>query len=152
MSSKIDVYKAYYQASNTNPPSSYIEAIKTYFSDDFQNLDKDGDVLMNKEAYVGMIQLIFAAFKDFDYVLNGVREEGDSIIVNGHFEGTHTGDFDLSAMGMGVIPASGKKIVWPEASTEFNIEGDKIVRIKPYGDSGGTEAFFAALGVKAPSA
>jgi predicted ester cyclase len=152
MSSKVDVYKAYYEASNANPPSSNIEAIKTYLSDDFQNLDKDGNVLMNKEAYVGMVQLIFAAFKDFTYVSSGVREEGDSVIVNGHFEGTHTGDFDLSAMGMGVIPASGKKIVWPEASTEFNVEGDKIVSIKPYGDSGGTEAFFAALGVKTPSA
>ena len=152
MSSKVDVYKAYYEASRTNPPSSNIEAIKTYLSDDFQSLDKDGNVLMNKEAYVGMVQLIFAAFKDFTYVLGGVREEGDSVIVNGHFQGTHTGDFDLSAMGMGVIPASGKKIVWPEASNEFNIEGGKIVSIKPYGDSGGLEAFLAALGVKAPSA
>jgi len=152
MSSKVDVYKAYYEASNANPPSSNIEAIKTYLSDDFQNLDKDGNVLMNKEAYVGMVQLIFAAFKDFTYVRSGVREEGDSVIVNGHFEGTHTGDFDMSAMGIGVIPASGKKIVWPEASNEFNVEDDKIVSIKPYGDSGGTEAFFAALGVKTPSA
>jgi len=151
MSSKIDVYKAYYEASRTNPPSSNIEATKTYLSDDFQSLDKDGNVLMNKEAYVGMVQLIFAAFKDLTYVRSGIREEGDSVIVNGHFEGTHTGDFDLSAMGMGVIPASEKKIVWPEASNEFNIEGGKIVSIKPYGDSGGMEDFFAALGVKAPS-
>jgi predicted ester cyclase len=151
MSSKLDVYKAYYEASRANPPSSNIEAIETYLSDDFQSLDKDGNVLMNKEAYLGMVQLLFAAFKDFTYVRGGVREEGDSVIVSGHFEGTHTGDFDLSAMGMGVIPASGKKIVWPEASNEFNIEGDKIVSIKPYGDSGGMEAFLAALGVKAPS-
>ena len=73
------------------------------------------------------------------------------MIVSGHFEGTHTGDLDLSAMGMGVIPASGKKIVWPEASNEFKVDGDQIVSIKPYGDSGGMEAFLAALGVKAQS-
>jgi predicted ester cyclase len=152
MSSKVDLYKAYYKAAWSNPPSSNIEAAKTYLSDDFQSLDKEGNVLMNKEAYLGMVQLLFAAFKDFTYVRGDVREEGDSVIVNGHFEGTHTGDFDMSAMGMGVIPASGKKIVWPEASNEFNIEGDKVVSIKPYGDSGGTEAFLSALGVKAPSA
>ncbi len=150
MSSKSDVFKAYYKAAWSNPPSSNIEAAKTYLSDDFQSLDKDGNVLMNKEAYIGMIQLLFAAFKDLVHVRGDVREEGDSVIVNGHFEGTHTGDFDISAMGMGVIPASGKKIVWPEASNEFNVEGDKVVSVKPYGDSGGTEAFLAALGVKAP--
>ena len=152
MSSKSDVYKAYYETSFSNPPSSNLEAIETYFSEDFQSLDKDGNVVMNKEAYVGMVQLLYAAFKDFMYVRSDVREEGDSVIVSGHFEGTHTGDLDLSAMGVGVIPASGQKIVWPESSNYFNIEGDKIVSIKPYGDSGGMEAFLAAQGVKAPSA
>jgi predicted ester cyclase len=151
MSSK-DIYNAYYEASYANPPSSNVEAIVTYFSDDFQSLDKDGNVVMTKEVYTGMVQLLFAAFKDFKYVRSDLREEGDSVIVSGHFEGTHTGDFDLSAMGMGVIPASGKKIIWPEASNEFKIDGDKIVSIKPVGDSGGMEAFLAALGVKAPAA
>ena len=152
MSSKLDVYKAYWDASWANPPSSNLEALETYLSDDFQNLDKDGNVVMNKEAYIGMAQLLWAAFKGFTYVGSDLREEGDSVIVSGHFEGTHTGDLDLSAMGMGVIPASGKKIVWPEASTAFKVDGDKFVSIKPYGDSDGMEAFFEALGVKAPAA
>ena len=151
MSTKLDVYKAYYEASKANPPSSNVKAVETYYSDDFQSLDKDGNVVMNKEAYVGMVQLLFTAFKDFEYLTSDLREEVDSVIVSGHFEGTHTGDFDLSAMGMGVIPASGKKIVWPEASNEFKVDGNQIVSIKPYGDSGGMEAFLAALGVKAPS-
>lgn len=152
MSSKLDVYKAYYDASWANAPSSNVEAVETYFSDDFQNLDKDGNVVMNKEAYVGLVQLLFAAFKDFTYVRSDLREEGEGVIVSGHFEGTHTGDLDLSALGVGIIPASGKKIVWPEASTAFKVSDDKIVSIKPYGDSGGVEAFLAALGVKAPAA
>jgi hypothetical protein len=88
----------------------------------------------------------------FKAVYSDLREEGDSVIVSYHFEGTHTGDFDLSAIGLGVIPASGKKIIWPEASSYFKIEGDKIVSIKPYGDSGGMESFLAPLGVTLPSA
>ena len=151
MGSKLDVYKAYYQASWADPPSSNVEAIKTYMSDDFQNLDKDGNVLMNKEAFTGLVQLLFTAFKDFKYVRSDLHEEGDSVIVSGHFEGTHTGDLDLSAMGMGVVPASGKYIVWPDAMTEFKIEDAKIASNGPYGDSGGLEAFLAPLGVKAPS-
>ncbi len=151
MSSKVDVYKAFYEASWANPPSSIMEANMSYLSDDFQNLDQDGNVIMDKEAYIGMTQLLSAALKDFKAVYSDVREEGESVIVSYHFEGTHTGDLDLSAMGMGVVPASGKKIVWPEASSEFKIEGDKIVSIKPYGDSGGMESFLAPLGVTLPS-
>jgi predicted ester cyclase len=152
MSSALDVYKAYYEASWTNPPASNLEAIETYLSDDFQSLDKDGNVVMDKQAYAGIVQLIFSAFKDFTHVFGDLHAEGNNVIVSGHFEGTHTGDFDLSAIGVGVIPASGKKIVWPEASSAFKIEGDQIVSIKPVGDSGGMEAFLAALGVKAPTA
>ena len=79
MSSK-DVYNAYYEASYANPPSSNVEAIVTYFSDDFQSLDKDGNVVMTKEAYTGMVQLLFAAFKDFKYVRSDLREEGEGVI------------------------------------------------------------------------
>jgi hypothetical protein len=152
MSSKVDVWKEYYEASWTNPPSSVIEANETYLSDNFQSLDKDGNVVANKEAQVGLTQLLVNAFKDFKGYYSDVREEGDSAIVSSHFEGTHTGDLDLTAMGLGVIPASGKKIVWPEVTNEFKIEDDKIVSIKPYGDSGGMESFLAPLGVTQPSA
>jgi predicted ester cyclase len=152
MSSKIDLYKKYYEASWSNPPSSISEANMTYLSDDFKNFDKDGNVTMNKQAYIGMGQLLAAAFEDFKVVYNDIREEGDSVIVSFHFEGTHTGDLDLSAMGMGVIPASGKKIVWPEDTIAIEIQGDKIVSIKPYGDSRGIENFLAPLGVELPSA
>jgi predicted ester cyclase len=99
-----------------------------------------------------MSTLLFSAFTDFKWVLTGLREEGDSVIMSGHFEGKHTGDLDLSSMGMGVIPASGKMIGWPQASVEFKFEGDKVVSERPYGDTSGIEAFFEPLGVKLPTA
>jgi predicted ester cyclase len=128
-----------------------MEAHATYLSDDFQNVDKDDNVVMNKEGYIGMSHMLLASLPDFEFVRTALREEGDFVIMTGHFEGTHTGDLDLSAMGVGVIPASGKKIVWPEASAKLTVEGDKIARMEPYGDSGGMEAFLAPLGVKPPS-
>jgi predicted ester cyclase len=152
MGSKKDLYNAYFKASWTNPPSSLTEANMTYLSDDFKNYDKDGNVLMDRAAYTGMGQLLGSAFKDFKAEYSDIREEGDSVIVTYHFEGTHTGDLDLSAMGLGVIPASGKKIVFPEDTAAFKIQGDKIVSIKPYGDSAGMASFLAALGVTPPSA
>ena len=146
MTSKLEVVKAW-----TDLPAGDIEASAAYLSEDFQSLDKDGNVEMNKEAWVGMGHILLAAFTDYDWVRTGIREEGDFVIMSGRFEGTFTGDLDLSAMGMGVIPASGKEIDWQEASSKITVEGDKIVRLEQYGDSGGLETFFAALGVKPPA-
>jgi predicted ester cyclase len=152
MGRNLDVLKAYITATWANPPSSIVEANEKYLSDDYKNLDKDGNVVMDKEAYIGMGKLLASAFKDMKAVYGNIREEGDSVIVPFHFEGTHTGDLDLSAMGMGVIPASGKRIVWPEDTVVFKFRGDKIVSNSPYGDSAGIEAFLAELGVKMPTA
>lgn len=152
MSSKLDVVRTFIDAAWTNPPSSVLEANETYLADDFQSLDKDGNTQMNKEAYIGMAHLFASAFKDIKWVRSDLRQEGDSVIMSGHFEGRHTGDFDLSAMGAGIIPASGKMIIWPEASLEYKVEGNKIISEKPYGDFNGMDALLAPLGVILPSA
>ena len=152
MTSKTDLYKKYEEEAWANPPASLAAAGETYLSDDFKNYDQDGNVVADKQGYISMSQLLVSAFKDMKAVNGDMHEEGDSVIVSYHFEGIHTGDLDLSALGMGVIPASGKKIVWPEDTAEFEIQGDKIVSVKPYGDSKGIEAFLAPLGVEIPSA
>jgi predicted ester cyclase len=151
MASKIDVYNKFYDESWSNPPLSLVETNKKYLSSDFQSLDKDGNVEMDKAAYIGMSQLLFGSFSDFKFVKNDVRADGDIVFVTGHFEGKHVGDLDFSAMGLGVIPASGKMVIWPETTVMFKFAGDKIVSIQPEGDTGGTAAFLKALGVEMPS-
>jgi predicted ester cyclase len=150
MSSNLDFLRTYFDEYSAGSPASAMEAAETYFSDDFQNLDKDGNVTMDRAGYLGFGRLMFAAFKDLKFVYSDLREDGEDVIVSGHFEGTHTGDLDLSAMGMGVVKASGKKIVWPDNDSKWKVEGDKIVSIQEV--SGGLEEFFAPLGVKLPSA
>lgn len=152
MTRNLDVVRTYLGKAWANPPSSVMEANQTYLADDFQSLDEEGNVAMNKEAYIGMGQLMMAAFKDFKWVLGDLHQEGDDVIMSGHFEGMHTGDLDLSAMGAGVIPASGKQIVWPDATVMWKVDGDKIVSQEPYGGSSGIEGFLAPLGVTLPSA
>jgi predicted ester cyclase len=152
MTSRLDVYNRYVEETWANPPSSVAEANEAYLSDNFHSFDKDDNVQMDKQAYIGMSQLLASAFSDFRAVYSDTHEEGDSVVVTYHFEGTQTGDLDLSAMGLGVIPASGKRVVWPEDTVEFGIEGEKIVSIRPHGDTGGMAAFFEALGVGLPQA
>jgi predicted ester cyclase len=151
MSKNLDIYNAYFEAAWADPPSSIFEANENYLSDDFTNLDKDGNVAMNKEAYMGMVQILHAAFSGLETVIHDMHEEGEAVILRSHFEGTHTGDLDLSALGMGVFPASGKKIVWPEASTTWKFTGDQIASIEPNDDNAGVGSFLAALGATPPS-
>jgi SnoaL-like polyketide cyclase len=148
MSGKLDVARAYTEVIGVGGDS---DAIGSFLSDDFQNFDKDGNVALTKESLLNMGRMMQASFTDYGFVLSDLREEGGLIIMTGHFEGTHTGDLDLSAMGIGVIPASRKKIVWPEASAKLTLKGNKIVRMEPYAGAAGLQAFLAALGVELPT-
>lgn len=152
MTSKLDVVKVFLDRAWKDVPTSLLEACQYTLSDEFQQFDANGNAVMNKEAYIGAGQMMAASFEGFTWVLSNLREEGDSVIMTGHFEGTHTGDLDLSAFGAGVIPASGKNIVWPESRVRWVVEGDKIVREEALDESGSLETFLAALGVKSPSA
>jgi hypothetical protein len=151
MSRNLDLYNAYYIAAWANPPTSLKEANESYLSDDFESLDKDGNVVMDKEAYVEVFQQLAVAIKDFKWMYSDLHEEDDSVIVSGRFLGKHTGDLDLSVLGLGVIPASGKMILWPKVSNEFRFDGDKISSIKPHEDSDGVESFLGPFGVSLPS-
>ena len=92
-----------------------------------------------------------ASFKDYGSVVTDLQEEDEFVISGGHFEGTHTGDLDLSAIVLGVVPAVGKKIIWLEASAKLTAEGDKIVRMEPYPGAACLQAFLAALVLELPS-
>jgi hypothetical protein len=150
MTSKADIIRLWEEESWANPPSSVAEAASKYIADDFQGLDKDGNVLSDKAAFVGMTHLLLNAFNDFKGVAHDISEEDDSVILTFHFEGTHTGDFDLSALGLGVIPATGKRVVTPESKTRFKVEDDQIVASQPI--YGGFESLLAGIGVVLPSA
>ncbi len=113
MSGNVDYLRAYFNkvwASGSTPEAAMGWA-RTHLSDDFQFLDKDGNVTMDRAGYIGFGHLLFASFNDMKLLYSDLREEGEDVRISGHWEGTFTGDLDLSAMGMGVIPASGKKIV-----------------------------------------
>lgn len=145
MTSNLDFVRAYLDRAWSDTPSSIAAASQETLSEDFQQFDVNDNPVLNKEQYIGAGQMMAASFEGFEWVVSDLREEGDSVIMKGHFEGTHTGDLDLSPFGAGVIPASGKKIVWPEARLRWVIEGDKIVREESLDDSGSFEAFLAAL-------
>lgn len=140
--SKVDIVKSVMIGSG-NPNKAAV------YADDFQVVNSVGEPQMDKNTWLGMETLILASFPDMEYVVEEIKEESDVVRLTGHFTGTFTNDFDLSNMGMGVIPASGKKITWPTSSDLISVEGDKITRwhILATGPDAGMAGFLRPLGV-----
>lgn len=146
MTSKIEVVRNYAKAAGEE-----MELAFDYLSDDFHTIDKDGNVVLTKEGFSNMGRMMLASFPDYVWVTTDIREEGDFVILSGHNEGTHQSDLDLSAMGIGIVHASGKKIVWPESSMKLSVKGGKITQMEPYGSAAGIQGFLGALGVEIPT-
>ena len=123
------------------------EQTSKYFSDDYQGTDSVGGPPMDKTAWFGMGEVMQAAMPDIDFIFEDIREEGDDVLVTGHFTGTFENDFDLSAMNMGVIPASGKAVTFPSGTSRVSFTGDKISRNHSLdtGPNAGTAGFISIL-------
>lgn len=150
MSSKTELIKKWHTESWANPPASISEASEKYLSEDYKGYDTNGNVISDKETYIKSGLMLYKAFSGFKGILHNVTDDGESVIMTFHFEGTHTGDLDLSSMGLGVIPASGKKFVTAESKTRFVIKDDLIVSSYPI--SGGFESLLVEIGAIPASA
>jgi len=141
---KIDLVKATYSFDD-------FEGSAKNLSDDFQSTDSVGGPPFDKAGWIGMGQIFKNTFPDIKVVIEDIHEEGDSVMVTSYFTGTFTNDFDLSAMGMGVIPASGEMVTFPSNTTKISFDGDKISRShdNDTGPEAGFPGLLKALGVKA---
>ena len=119
----------------------------SYYTDDFLFTNELGDPPMDKSAVLMMADLMASALPDIATVIEDSREEGDSVFVTSHWEGTFANDFDLSAMGLGVIPATGKVVVFPTSMVRITFDGDKICAIHDpaTGPDSGMAGFIKAL-------
>jgi hypothetical protein len=121
-----------------------------YLSDDFQWTDSLGNPPMDKASFLAMAQPLESALPDLSIVIEDIREDGDDVLVTSHYAGTFTNDFDLSAVGMAAIPATGKAIVFPSQRDRVRFDGEKISKIHNLetGPDAGMAGFVKALGVK----
>ena len=72
------------------------EEQKKYYTDDYQFTDSVGSPPMDLNMWFGMGELMKAAMPDADYIIEDIREDGDDVLVTGHFTGTFKNDFNLS--------------------------------------------------------
>jgi predicted ester cyclase len=126
------------------------ETASTFLTDDFQFSGPVPEPV-GKEAFIGLSRIIQAGIPDLNYNARVVGVEGNVVKVTHQLSGTHTADLDLTAMGMDVVPATGKSFSNAEEKFDYTVEGDKIVSLHTEPIEGaGLEALFQAIGYQPP--
>ena len=127
------------------------EKAKSFLSSDFMF---SGPVPqpINGEAWLGMSMSLKKAFPNLDYQFKMKSMDGDVANISAELKGTHSGEFDLTAMNMGVIPVTNKSFAVPNQHGKATVKGDKVTSwaMEPL-EGAGLMAILGQLGVKPPS-
>jgi predicted ester cyclase len=120
------------------------------WSEDFQRTDVLGNPPMDWASWQAMNGLMRSAFPDLGLVIEDIREEGDDVVVTTRFTGTFINDLDLSFMGMGIVPATGKAVNFPTGTDRISFDNGKIQKLHGLdtGPDSGFVGFFKALGME----
>ena len=120
-----------------------------YMSEDMR-MEQDGFTVRDRDGWVASQSMFETSFSDMTEWFEFDSADGDIVRGTSRARGTHTGDIDLSAMGLGVIAATGK-VVESRNEVEYTVRDDRVVRtVARPGDDGGLQGVLAQLGVEMP--
>jgi len=107
---------------------------------------------INGPAWLGLSASLRAAFPDLIYQFKIEGVDGNIVNISAALKGTHTGDLDLTAMGMGIIPATNKSFAATREHGKVTVQGDKVKSLANEPTEGaGLMAILGQLGVKVPA-
>ncbi len=123
---------------------------KSMLADDFQ-FSGPVPTPINRDSWLGMSASLKTAFPNLDYHFNVIGAQGDVVKTTSQLSGTHTDAFDLTAMNMGVIPATDKDFSVKVEKTKVTVKDNKVTSwaVEPT-DGAGLSAILDQLGVKLP--
>ena len=106
----------------------------------------------NSAEWLGVSASLKAAFPDLDYQFKIESVNGNVVNITAQLKGTHKGNLDLSAMNMGVIPATNKSFVAAKEHGKVTVQGDKVKSLANEPTEGaGMMAILGQLGVEMPT-
>ena len=125
---------------------------KSYLSNDFEFSGPVPQPISGDE-WMGLSANLKAAFPDLNYQFKIVSVDGDTANITAQLRGTHKGDLDLTAMHMGVIPATRKSFNAALEHGKVRVRNEKITSLMNEPTEGaGLMAILDQLGVKVPHA
>ena len=124
----------------------------SYLADGFQFTTSMMPEPMGAQAWLGFSQALRAGVPDLRFNFEVGEAEGNTVAVLSQMTGTHTGDLDMTPMGIGVIPATGKSFSCSEEWSEGTVEGGKVVSIHVHATpESGVAGMLAQIGVQMPA-
>ena len=128
-----------------------VEKCKTYLAEGF-NFSGPTPQPVSADGWMGIVVGMGGAFPDLNYNLKIVGVQDNKVMTSTQLTGTHTGDWDMTAMGMGVIPATGKTFSNPKEDGMMTVENGKITSyfINAKEDSG-VPGILKQLGIPMPA-
>ena len=127
------------------------EKAKSYLSNDFRFSGPIPEPVGGQE-WIGMSANLKAAFPDLNYQFKIVSVDGNTANITAQLKGTHKGDLDLTAMHMGVIPATNKSFNAALEHGKVRVRDGKITSLMNEPTEGaGLMAILGQLGVKVPA-
>ena len=143
--------KATVQALMDSIQKGDFEKAKLYLSNDFQFSGAVPEPIIS-EAWLGMSMSLKKAFPNLEYHFRVECTDGETAHTSAKLKGTNSGDFDLTGMHMGVIPATNKSFAVAQEYGQATVKSDRVtswaVQSTP---GGGLMAILEQLGVKLPS-
>jgi len=83
---------------------------------------------LSKAAFLMFQKVHNDAFADWSFNARDFQEQGQVVRSTIQITATHTGDFDVSKLGLSIPPitATGKSRQWPQETLTFTVEDDKM--------------------------
>ena len=123
---------------------------KSLLSNDFQFSGPVPEPI-NGDAWMGMSISLKKAFPNLEYHFHVESIDGDTASISAQLKGTQTGEFDLTGMNMGMIPATNKSFAAVKEYGKATVKGDKVTSWANTPIEGaGLKAILGQLGVKTP--
>jgi hypothetical protein len=128
------------------------DTVASYLADDFQFSGPMPESVGAAE-WIGLNRTLQAGMPDMCINLRIISIDGDVVHSVDQLTGTHTADLDLTPLGIGVIPATGRSVSLPQETGVARVRNGKIVSIElnTPADSG-LAGLLAQLGVEPPQA
>ena len=110
------------------------------YSPDLVTIEPSAGTMNGIDEFVAMASGFAAALPDSRLVVGQITEDGDRVIVEGKYTGTHTAPMQTP---QGVVPPSGRSLDLPYCEI-FEVEAGRIARHRVYYDQ---MTFAAQLGL-----
>jgi SnoaL-like domain len=105
------------------------EALATHLAEDFTFAGPTPQPLP-AAGFLGLARLLFTAFPDLDWRLEVSDITDVGFLVTTRTTGTHTGQFDLSALGFTVFEPTGRTFALPAQGFRWNHQNGRVVHIQ----------------------